>query len=282
MVLELFYTSEEAERKPWDLFWIGMLYATIAVFLSIWIFMEYSSLVMVFLIVFASVPLIHSTIIHEERKDTAIKRELPLLKEHSKAIYFFITIFIGFVVALSFWYLVLPKETTEKVFSVQTKTIEEINNEISGGYNLMTIFYKIFMNNLRVLFFSVFFAFFYGAGAVFILTWNASVIAAAVGNFIRVNVASGAYSSQVMLLWEYFKIFPLGLLRYSIHGIPEIAAYFVGGLAGGLISIAVINHRIGDQNFRIVLRDSFDLLAIAVLVLFIAGLLEVFVTPMFF
>ena len=43
---------------------------------------------------------------------------------------------------------------------------------------------EIFINNMGVLFLCIIFSFLYGAGAIFILTWNASVIAAAIGSFI--------------------------------------------------------------------------------------------------
>ena len=66
------------------------------------------------------------------------------------------------------------------------------------------------------------------------------------------------------------------------HGVPEILAYFVAGLAGGIISVAVIRHDMKSSNFRKVLLDSIDLIFIAVFLLIIAALLEVFVTPLFF
>ena len=101
---------------------------------------------------------------------------------------------------------------------------------------------------------------------IFILAWNASVIAAAVGIFTQSNLS----------------ILPLGLLRFMIHGIPEIAAYFVAALAGGIISIAVIRHEIGTSRFWEVLQDSLNLIILSVIILIIAAALEVFVTPLFF
>jgi hypothetical protein len=34
---------------------------------------------------------------------------------------------------------------------------------------------------------------------------------------------------------HYFSHISYGLLMYALHGIPEILAYFVAGLAGGII-----------------------------------------------
>ena len=121
----------------------------------------------------------------------------------------------------------------------------------------------------------------YGAGAIFILTWNASVIATAIGNFIRSNIAS--YASQAgFRAASYFQIVSLALLRYLLHGIPEILAYIIAGLAGGIISVAVINARFGTRKFERVILDSSDLILLSVLLLILATLIEVYITPIFF
>ena len=90
MVLESLVNPLKAERQPYEMFFIGLLYASIAIFLSIWIFKEYSSLVMVFLTVFACVPLMYSTLKLEEKKDIEITGERRLLREHGKALKFFV------------------------------------------------------------------------------------------------------------------------------------------------------------------------------------------------
>src|SRR3989344_4196574 len=131
MVLESLFTPQTAEKKPWEMFFMGLLYASVGLFLSIWIFKEYASLVMVFLTVLACVPLMHNTIKYEEQKD--LKRRNVLIKEHGKAISFFVFLFIGFVVAYSIWYILLPKELMVNTFSIQTDTIKVINQQISGN-----------------------------------------------------------------------------------------------------------------------------------------------------
>ncbi|GAG01403.1 unnamed protein product, partial [marine sediment metagenome] len=78
----------------------------------------------------------------------------------------------------------------------------------------------------------------------------------------------------------YFQITSLGLLRYAIHGIPEIAAYFIGGLASGIISIAIIKHDFMGKQFKHILKDAMVLILIAVVVLIAAALIEVFITPL--
>jgi len=75
---------------------------------------------------------------------------------------------------------------------------------------------------------------------------------------------------------------PLGLIRFMIHGLPEIASYFIVALAGGMVSVAVIRHETGTEKFWEVLQDSLNLIIAAIIILFLAALMEVFLTPLLF
>lgn len=277
MVVESLINPFKAERRPWELFFVGVFYSSLAILMSIWVFKPHSSLVMVFLTVIACVPLMYGTIKLEEKKDLEIESEKILLKEHGKALSFFVFLFLGITISFTLWYIFLPADLTQTIFSVQTKTISDINTQITGqSINQYSLFSRIFLNNIRVLIFSLIFGFIYGVGAIFILTWNASVIGTAIGNFVRSNV------SNVSNVPHYFQITSLGILRYMIHGVPEILAYFMGGLAAGIISIAVIRHDFRSEKFRHILLDSADLVLLSLVVLLFAALIEVFITPLLF
>jgi len=293
MVLESLMKAKLAEKRPWDVFYLGILYASVAIFLSLWIFRDQTSLVMVFLTVMAAVPFMYRIIVYEEKKDNKYKTESRLLKEHSKALIALMFLFLGMTVSFTAWYIFLPNNMVESVFNTQISTIKMINSKVlsvslnSHAINTSfadpsTVFTQIFNNNLKVLLFCIFFSFFFGAGAIFILTWNASVIATAIGTFIRNSLSETASLVGLPKVAAYFHIFSIGFLRYAIHGVPEILGYFIGALAGGIISVAVIKHDFGTQSFRRIIYDSLDLVLIAIFVLFIAAFLEVFVTPIFF
>ena len=169
------------------------------------------------------------------------------------------------------------------VFDKQIATIQSINNKVSGNaYEQFSIFSKIFFNNVKVLSFSILFAFIYGAGAIFILTWNASVIGTAIGNFVRVNLSEYAGLLGFEKFAGYLNIFSIGLLRYALHGIPEILAYFYGGLAGGIISVSIAKKHYKDKKFSHILFDISELLIIAIAFLLVAAFIEVYLTPIFF
>lgn len=276
---------KRAERRPWEMFFVGIFYSSLALLLVSFVFgkdfvlKDGSGLLVVLLTVLASLPFMYYIIKLEEGKDVEISRTGRLIKEHSKAIYALMWLFLGFVVSFSFWYLVIPHQAGQN-YNFQIKTFCAINNPTRYTYCLEqngvpigtgTIsrsdeLLSIFANNIYVLIFTLLFSLAFGAGAIFILVWNASVIAAAVGIFTKGNLLA----------------LPLGIARYMIHGIPEIAAYFVGALSGGIISVALIRKDLhGDRAWGI-LQDSLILVIIAVIILIVAAFMEVYLTPILF
>lgn len=270
MVLEALINPIKAEKKPWEMFFIGMIYTSIAVIISLAVFKELSSIVMIALTAMASIPIIYGAINLEEKKDMEMDDEKMIIKEHGKALSFFIFMFLGFTAAFIIWYLVLPADMTATVFSAQADTIHKINNQVTGSaISTSSAVALIFMNNFKVMLICLLFAFFYGFGAIFILTWNASILATVIGDLIRNST-------------ESYSIFPLVIAKYLLHGVPEILAYFTAGLAGGIISIAVIRHDYLSPRFRHVLIDSLDLIMISIGLLVFAAVLEVTISPLIF
>lgn len=284
MVLESLINPAKMEKSPMNMFLIGLIYSSVAIFLSYWIFKTYASMIMVFLTTMAAIPLMYHTIKWEEEKDLQDYTERMLLKEHSKALRAFIFLFIGFVISFTVWYVVLPSDLVGTLFDTQSSTINAINGRITGMSmsESLDLFSKIFLNNVKVLIFCILFSFVYGSGAIFILTWNASVIGTAMGDFIRGGLAGVSATAGLSGVGHYFQIISIGLFKYTIHGVPEILAYFAAGLAGGIVSIAVIRHDFGNRRFEHVLLDSADLTLLSLGLLFLAALLEVFITPIIF
>ncbi len=166
MVLESLINPLKAEKSPWELFFIGFVYTTVAIFLSIWVFKNHSGLVSVFFVVLAALPLFYHTVVYEESKDVKINSEWRLLREHSKALWFFIFFFLGSTTSYTIWYSVFPESMTYEVFQIQTNTIAEINSQVIAVTGLsfadsFGIFLSIFANNVSVMVFSMFFSFIY-------------------------------------------------------------------------------------------------------------------------
>lgn len=287
MVLESLISAFKGVKRPSHLIVYGFGVATIALFLAFWVFAEHASIVFVFLAVMAILPLMYNIIKDEEKKDVSDFHEVALLKEHSKAIMAFMALFLGITLAVALWYVITPADTNAVMFSSQVNTINQINGRVTGlatgdGAGSLGAFSRIFFNNVKVLIFCVLFSFLYGAGAIFILSWNASVIGVAIGNYIRSNIAAIAVESGMTNAASYFTVISIGLFKYVIHGVPEILAYFVAALAGGIISVGVIRHDFKGRKFEHIILDTADLLLISLIIIFLAAVLEVWVTPFVF
>tara|TARA_Y100000310_G_C20640036_1_gene793385 strand:+ start:1041 stop:1844 length:804 start_codon:yes stop_codon:yes gene_type:complete len=266
------------------MFIFGCLYAFVGVMLAMWMFRSEASMVLVFLTAFACIPLIYHTIKAEERRDEKIKsRGLPSWRTHRKAIYYFLALSLGFIFMFSLFNIFMPEQTITQVFQTQIDTINYINQRTTGDFvEINKVFFEIVANNINVLLFCFIFSFFFGAGAIFILTWNSSVIAVAVGNFARNKLGQAAGAVGINKVAAYFTAFSLGFWRYMLHGIFEILAYFVAGLAGGIISVAIIHHEVGSANFKKVFKDSMYLFGLALIIILIGAVVEVYITPRLF
>ena len=286
-MLESLINPKRAERQPWEMFIVGIVYASLSILLPYFIFgkdpvlSQYMGVFVITFCVIFTMPFIYYTIKLEERKNIEYDEEFRLLKEHSRAIMVFLWLFMGFVVAFSFWSMMLP--SGNNLLNAQIKTYCQINqhnnydnclkqyglstpNAITGGVTSKDRFFSIFTNNVYVMIFTLILSLIFGAGAIFILAWNASVIAAAINIFTK---------SQLSQL-------PLGLGRYMIHGIPEIAAYFIAALAGGILSMAVIRRDLRGERIWGIIQDSLNLIIIAIVILLLSAVIEVFITPKLF
>jgi uncharacterized membrane protein SpoIIM required for sporulation len=277
MVLESLISAFKAEKNPISMFFYTILCTLISILLSFLIFKQHNGLIMLFLIVIACIPVVYNAFKLEENKDTKITSEKKILAEHSKVIVFLTFMFLGLVVAFTLLYVFLPLNAVMRVFDVQTK-IMFFPNSVSGSSTQFTFFKAIFFNNIRVTLFSFLLAFLYGAGAVFIFSWNASIIAVAIGNLIRYKLNEITASLGFISISNYLQVFYIGFLRYITHGVLEMIAYFIGGLAGGIISVAVINHDFGTEKFNQIVQDASYLFVISLIVLIAAAFVEVYIS----
>ena len=289
MVLEALIDPWSAKKHPFWLFVLGIIFSSFSILFGLWVFKAQASLVMVFLTVVMTVPLMYATLIAEEKEDLKTQNQTNILKEHSKAITFLTFLFLGFVVGYSLWYIFLPTSLLHTTFNVQLDTINAINTQAYALRGSVVVwnagwkaFFSILTNNFKVFLFCLVFAFFFGAGSIFILAWNASVISAAVGTTFRNKLADYATTLGFSKIAIYFQLFTISILRYMVHGIFEIVAYFLGGLAGGVISVALLKHGAGTEKFNTVVYDSLLLMIIALFLLLLGSIIEVFITPLLF
>ena len=285
-MLEMLYNPRYSDKGPFKMFFIGLIYASLSLILVHFFFSkdavlsQYSGVFVVLFCVLFSVLFMYFLVKQEAEEDEKIEGFWGVWKAHSDALYAFMWLFLGFIVAFAFWFIVLQNFS---LFNAQIKTYCMINSpgDIencvqnydftgkfigTGGMTNGERFLAILQNNVYVMIFTLVFSLLFGAGAIFILAWNASIIGAAIAIFSKYQL----------------KDIPIGVLRYMIHGFPEIAAYFVTALAGGIFGFEIIKNGIKNQKLIRVLENVVILLFIALVILVIAAIIEVYITPAFF
>lgn len=274
MVLESIIDPHNAEKKPWHVFSIAVIFTLIAIFISNVLFPSEISILTIAFITILFVPFFQHLFSIEERKDEEEaegKIHQGLLQRHRQIITIFSYFFLGIIVATSFVYIFLPG-IGENVFSLQAKTLESISTQATGHALFDAAFWRILINNTSVLVLIFLTSVLFGSGAVFILAWNASVIGVFVGLFIESLIKTGM-ATHVAYLYGV----PLGLGQILIHGIPEVAAYFLVGIGGGILSVAITREKFTTPEFKEVFRDAFLFLVAAEVLIIIAAWLEVLV-----
>ena len=284
-MLESLINPKKVEKGAWKMLFIGLLYGSLSLLLVHWFFArdvvlsQYSGMIVVTFCVMFSLPFMYFIIKKEEEEDEMVEGFLEVWRAHKDAIYALMWLFLGFIIAFAFWNVVLQNPF---LFNAQIETYCMINSPgnieycvseyalsepgISAGATKQLRFLSIIENNIYVMIFTLIFSLIFGAGAIFILAWNASVIASAIGIFTQYRVIE----------------IPLGIARYMIHGFPEIAAYFITALAGGMFGLGVIKHGIRSKRFIKVLENVSLLLFLSIVILIVAAAIEVYLTPLLF
>lgn len=257
MVLEKLVTIREAVTHPLWMFVIGAVVSMISLFISFLIFPDAVGMFTTVLVTFIMTPFMVNLLTYEAfTTELEIKKRIKqnFFQRHWDMLAIYTLFFSGMIIALSLIFVFLPDSTVEKLFKDQINEIKIIR----GNFLFSSTFLKIATNNIGVLVLSLLFAFIFGSGAVFILSWNASVLAAAIGLTAKsVGGVSGI---------------PVALVTYLPHGVFEIAAYFLGGIAGGILSAVLMKRK--TELFNVMINDSIKVLAVAISLLMIGALVE--------
>jgi len=272
MVFESFLNYKNYNH-PFFIFIMGVFYSSFSVLFSYLFFQKEASYFIVFFTAFMSFHFMYTTIKYEESYDLRLSTETKILKRHYNLIVLFLILYIGFFVGFTVWNSVLPESEINKLFSEQQNSIHSVNQKIiMGDFSSSNNFVKIFFHNIQVLVFVILFSFLFGAGAIFILSWNASVGGVFIGEIIRNNLLSFSAPASVII----------GLVRYLPHAVFEFSGYFTAALAGGIISVSLIKHDFMSDKFYKILYDVSSLLFISVLLIMFGAFVEVFITPFLF
>ena len=276
MVLESLLSPSKAKKKPWDVFIISLLYSCVAVVLASALFPEQASILTIALITILFIPFIQKTFRKEEEKDELIAekkmKSTNLFERHKDVIVVYTLIFLGTVVAFSIVFTFLPQYGNIFDLQIAQPTLSQYaTTKITGlASDPAFLFIKYVLNNSRVMILSFILSALLGTGAIFVLSWNASVISVFVGlKAINPLISAGTGSTTAFLIG-----LPSGLISIALHGIPEILSYFLAGIAGGILSVGIIREKIDSREFREVFKDALTVMIAAEVVIIFAALLE--------
>jgi len=266
-MLDLLFNPQKAERHSLEIFLIAMFYSSLSIVIGLWIFKESTSLAIIFLSVLSCIYVVQGAIKMEEKKEKNWNSEKWLLKEHKSIIILILALFLGFTFSFALWSFFLSPETSSTVFQLQGSSVDQIKLITGKAIDTSSNITNIFNNNIKVVLVSLIFALFYGAGAIYIIVWNASVMGFVIGSISRETFGLVAL--------------PIAFAKYLLHGIPEMLAYIIAAIAGGILYFAFIK---GDltkpEKIKAIVLDSLTLILISILLLILAAILEVFISPL--
>lgn len=287
-MLESIINPKRVERGPLKMLFIGMFYSSLSLLLVHWFFAndpvlsQFSGMIVVTFCVMFTLPFMYFMIKQEQTEDEQVEGLFGVWRVHKDAIFAFMWLFLGFIIAFSFWGVVFQVFLGgSNLFNAQVETYCAINSpgdiekcvelssfedKLSGAATREIRFLSIVENNVFVMIFTLLFSLIFGAGAIFVLAWNASVIAAAVGIFSKYSIVN----------------IPKGIGRYMIHGFPEITAYFITALAGGIFGVSILRNKFKNPHFMRTIENVAILLFMAIMILILAAVIEVYITPLIF
>lgn len=281
MVFESIIDYKTAKNKPLLLIILGGFYSFLSLILANLLFPSEVGLTSMFFTVLFCIILFMKSIESEEGLDIKHLAEKVLFKEHAKVVVYLCCLFLGIVAVYTAWFVIMPYDVAGQQFEVQLDTFCHINQGsnyqncmkeygvITGhATDLDNLFSEILINNFKVLLICFLFSVIHAAGSLYILTWNATVL----------SVAIGFHAKLLMVQMSSFKAFFITSISFLKHGLPEMAAYFIAGVAGAILSVAIIKKHYKDKKkFHDVVVDSLTLMVFSMLVLIIAGVFEVYI-----
>src|SRR3989338_4354913 len=267
MVLEQLYSAEWIEQRSRYAFIMGFAYSIIGMASALFLFPEDPALVAVAFTSLLIVPSLNKLFSIEENKEAREQtfNLIGLFKDHIDLFNVYFFLFMGILVTFALFAVILPSVATSRLFEQQLAIVG-----LAGkAYASYDTFLSILSNNFRVLVFCFLASFIYGAGSIFIITWNASVWGAVFGAVAK-HSADVSGNPVIYLFVTLGAVFP--------HMFTEASSYFLAAISGGVISKATLREKFGSPEFTRILQDALILFGLSLVVLVIAAYIEVYVT----
>ncbi len=266
MVLEAIIGEANVRKHPVLIFFVAFLVSVGGIIAAYQVFQSYSSVLATAFITIGLVPIIHNVFAREQYDEIMHRKSAAtFFARHFNVIMLYVWIFVGVVFAFAVVYSLSPAELRTTLFSEQINafcSISDSANCVGGVPNSIVANFSasafdscknpntrevfscslyVFENNTRVLIFVLILSLLYGAGAIFIIVWNASIL----GIFFGELFLMGAH-----IVW-------IGFLQSMLigHGPPELFGYIFAALAGTLLSAMISRGTFLKSEVFIILKD---------------------------
>ena len=247
MVLERIISVKKVETNPYYAGFFGVIITLIAILVGYRVFENNAGMAALAFIVIGSLPFLRKLISIEESEEATANTFKKAFARNRKIIEIFFYFFLG-VSAVYFILSMIFPNLGELLFTEQHKVFSGSINYSLENSDLL----PILKNNLNIIILSLVLSLLYGAGAVFIISWNASVL----GTFLA------------------HKGIP-AMFTYLPHASIEFVAFFMAAIAGSIISEAIEKKDYRGNRFRNILRDAGLLVVLSAILIVVAAIVEI-------
>ncbi len=273
MVLEHIFPEDWLEHKARYAFVLGAVYSIIALLIASVLFPGDPALVAVAITSMLLLPELYNIFSIEERQES-VEQGITmgeLWKDDIEIVRIYIFLFLGILLVYSIGSMILPSIQTNSLFREQLEIRfgQGYAGSATGGIFTSPIFYEILSNNFLVLIACFILALLTGDGAIFLITWNASVWGAIFGITAK-NAA--LFSGQ-----HPFLLFGVIMLVVFPHMILEALSYFLAAISGSIISKDVLLEEFASSRFMEVFGFNLYLLLFGLVFLVLGAIVETFV-----
>ncbi len=265
MVLEQFLDRRIVVRHVPFVFILSALYVFVAYAVQR-LFYTGQSLATVLLVTILLVPSLHHLIVIEEKIERTGSSHF--WRRHRTIIKCYVGAFLGLLAG----FFVLGFTNAQSLdYQITQLEQDHLRPEVISSFTgqpytpEITTAIALFSHNVKFLLIGFILSIFYGAGAIFIVTYNASFFAAFV----------------VELFNKFAAATQLSLIALT-HMLPESTGYVLTAMAGASLSRALIHEKLAGQEFRNVLRNCVILIAFAIAFILLAAFIETYFTATMF
>jgi MFS family permease len=274
MVLEHIFPEDWLERKGRYAFVLGVIYSVVGILLSSFLFKGDPALVAVAFTSLLLLPELYKIFSIEERRESMETRVSirSLWRDDADIIRIYIFLFLGILIVYAIGAMLLPNLTANSLFREQLEVRFGQgfagNAFATGGFS-SGLFFSLLSNNFLVLIACFIMALLTGDGAIFLITWNASVW----GTIFGITAKNAALFTGGSALLTFGII----MLIVFPHMMIEAISYFLAAISGSVISKDVILEKFMSHRFFEVFGFNLYLFLFALLFLLLGALVEAWV-----